>query len=59
MRQKVTSLLLGEQVRKRSNFETADSRPLCEILRDSWLVDEAFDAIRDTAAFQAVLEQLK
>ena len=57
--EKVTSLLLGEQVRKRSNFETADSRPLCEILRDSWLADEAFDAIRDSDAFQEILEQLK
>ena len=55
----VTSLLLGEQVRRRSDYETADSRPLREILRDSWLADEVFDAIRDTAAFQAVLEQLK
>ena len=57
--EKVTSLLLGDQVRKRSSFETADSRPLREILRDSWLADEAFDPIRDTAEFQAVLEQLK
>ena len=57
--EKVTSLLLGEQVRRRSDYETADSRPLREILRDSWLADEVFDAIRDTAAFQAVLEQLK
>ena len=57
--ERVTSLLLGEQVRRRSDYETADSRPLCEILRDSWLTDSAFDPIRNTAAFQAVLEQLK
>lgn len=57
--ERVTSLLFGEQVRKRSNFETADSRPLSEILRDSWLADKVFDSIRDSDAFQAVLEQLK
>ena len=57
--EKVTSLLLGEQVRRRSDYETADSRTLREILRDSWLADSVFDPIRDTASFQAVLEQLK
>lgn len=55
----VTSLLLGETLRRKTKFETADSRPLCEILRDSWLADKVFDAIRDTAAFKAILEQLK
>lgn len=54
-----TSLLLGETVRRKTDFETADSRPLREILRDSWLADKVFDAIRDTAAFQSILEQLK
>ena len=57
--EKVTSLLLGEQVRKRTDFETADSRPLREVLRDSWLTEQVFDPIRDTSAFKAILEQLK
>lgn len=57
--ERCASLLLGERVRKRSNFETADSRPLSEILRDSWLADKAFDAIRGSDAFKAILEQLK
>ena len=57
--ERCASLLLGERVRKRSNFETADSRPLSEILRDSWLADKVFDTIRDTAEFNAILEQLK
>ena len=54
-----TSLLLGETLRRKTDFETADSRPLREILRDSWLTDSVFDPIRNTADFQAVLEQLK
>ena len=57
--ERVTSLLLGEQVRKRIDFETADSRPLREILRDSWRADKALDAIRGSDAFKAILEQLK
>ena len=59
MEERVTSLLLGEQVRRRTDFETADSRPLREILRDAWLADAVFDPIRDSAAFQAVVEKLK
>ena len=57
--ERVTSLLLGEQVRRKADFETADSRPLHEILRDSWMEDNVFDSIRDSDAFQAILEQLK
>jgi len=53
------SLLLGERVNKRTDFETADSRPLHEILRDKWLAEKDFDAIRDTEEFKAILEQLK
>ena len=56
---KTDSLLLGERVEKKTDFETADSRPLREILRDSWLKETVFDPIRDTAAFQGVLEKLR
>lgn len=56
---KTTSFLLGERVRRKTDFETTDSRPLCEILRDSWLAEKDFDAIRDTEEFKAILEQLK
>ena len=56
---KTTSLLLGENVRKKTDFETTDSRPLREILRDSWLTEKEFDAIRDTKEFKGILEQLK
>ena len=53
------SFLLGETVCKKTEFETADSRPLREILRDSWLSDKAFDAIRETEEFKTVLQKLK
>ena len=56
---KAYSFLLGERVRKRTDFETADSRPLREILRDKWLSEKEFDVIRDTKEFKAILEQLK
>lgn len=55
---KTTSFLLGEKLYKKTNFETTDSRSLREILRDTWLADKAFDAIRDTKEFKEILEQL-
>ena len=56
---KTNSFLLGERVRKRTDFETADSRSFCERVRDVWLAEKGFDAIRDTEEFKAILEQLK
>jgi len=56
---KIVSFLLGEKIFKKINFETADSRQLREILRDSWLCDKIFDAVRDTSEFKAVVERLK
>ncbi len=56
---KTTSLLLGEKIRKKTDFDTADSRPLREILHDSWLTETTFDPIRDTEEFKSILEQLK
>ena len=55
---KTTSFLLGEKLYKKTNFETTDSRSLCEILRDAWLAEKEFDAIRDTKEFKDILEQL-
>ena len=55
---KTSSLLLGEQVRKRTDFETADSRPFRRRVREVWLAEKEFDAIRDTKEFKAILEQL-
>lgn len=56
---KTTSLLIGERTKKKTDFETTDSRPLHEILRDSWLAEKEFDAIRNTEEFKEILEQLK
>ena len=56
---KTNSLLLGERVCKRTDFETADSRPLRQRVREVWLAEKEFDAIRDTEGFKAILEQLK
>ncbi len=56
---KSTSILIGERTKNRSDFETTDSRPLHEIIRDKWLAEKEFDAIRDTEEFKAILEQLK
>ena len=56
---KTNSLLLGERVRKRTDFETADSRPFRQRVREVWLAEKEFDAIRDTKEFKAILEQLK
>ena len=41
----VSSLLLGEMIREKADFETADSRPLSEIMRDKWLAAEEFDGM--------------
>ena len=56
---KTNSLLLGERVCKRTDFETADSRPFRQRVREVWLAENEFDAIRDTEEFKAILEQLK
>ncbi len=56
---KTESLLLGEKMRKKTDFDTADSRPLCKILRDTWMGEKIFDGIRDTAEVKAILEKLR
>lgn len=52
------SLLLGQVIAKRMNFETADSRPLVEVMRDKWLAHEAFDSLRNTPEFQRIIAML-
>lgn len=56
--QKYNAVLVGEIIEKRTDFETADSRPLAEILRDKWLQDEEFDRVRNTDEFQSILNEL-
>lgn len=52
------SILLGKRTIEKDDFETADSRPLRVILRDSWLKSNAFDGIRDTDKFKDIIELL-
>lgn len=50
--QNYTSLLLGNTEEKAADFETSDTRPLCEIMRDRWLSNTVFDPYRDTEEFK-------
>ena len=57
-RQSFSCLLLGEIVQKRINFDTSDTRPLSEIMRDKWLAVPAFDEFREEEEFQEVVQSL-
>jgi transcriptional regulator with XRE-family HTH domain len=57
--EEIGSVLFGTNTTHRYEFDTADSRPLCEILRDKWLASEDFDTIRDDKRFIAVLDKIK
>lgn len=52
------SLLLGKKTYKRTDYDTADSRPLSIILRDSRLSDKAFDKIRNCDEFKEIINML-
>ena len=56
---KTTSLVIGERIKRKTDFETTDSRPMKEILRDSWLAAKEFDIIGNTDEFKAIIEKLK
>lgn len=52
------SILLRDISSKRIDFETADTRTLCEIMRDKWLSYPEFDDLRKTDAFKEILNIL-
>ncbi|MCH5197435.1 MAG: helix-turn-helix transcriptional regulator [Oscillospiraceae bacterium] len=54
-----SSLLLGERKNERSGFETSDTRPMREILRESWLFAREFDYIRSSSEFHDILQKLQ
>lgn len=54
-KQTFSSSLLGDFVTERTDFDTADTRPLCEIMRDKWLDLPAFDMLRGTDEFKELL----
>ncbi len=56
--QSYTSLLMGTVTDKRIEFETTDTRPLCEIVKEYWLEDEDLDSIRNTEKFRNIIESL-
>lgn len=56
--QEYESLLLGKVTEKRIDFETADTRPLSEIMRDNWLSHKDFDPLRNCAKFQEIIAML-
>ena len=51
---RISTLLLGEQTFRRSDHHTADDRPVCRILKDTWMAEQDFDVIRNTTAFQKI-----
>ncbi len=53
-----SNLLLGEVTIRKTDFETGDSRSLCEIVRDKWLASADFDSIRNTEAFRTIIGRL-
>lgn len=52
------SLLLGDIPWNRSDWDTADTRSCQEIMRDKWMATADFDEMRDTPAFQSLLDTL-
>lgn len=56
--QEYHSFLLGDRIVTRIDFETADTRPLAQIMREKWLTDEVFDFLRNTPEFQRIITML-
>ena len=54
----ITSLLLGEQIQRRVDYDTSDDRLLRIILRDTWLAASSFDSIRETEEFKSIIQAL-
>lgn len=56
--QTYSSTLLGKITTNRINFETADTRSLCEIMQEKWLSSSDFDNLRNTDEFKDILNKL-
>ncbi len=57
-KQEYTCLLFGTVTQKRTDFDTSDTRSLCEIVREKWLTNSDFDIIRNTAEFKNIVKML-
>ena len=56
--QSFSSLLLGTVELNKMDFETSDSRNHRDIMRESWLSNPDFDCVRNTDAFQQIINAL-
>lgn len=56
--QTYSAVLVGEITERITDFETADTRSLCEILRDKWLLHDEFDSVRDSDEFKEIIAML-
>ena len=54
----ISSLLLGETTVNKADYETSDTRPLTEIMRDKWVSSSAFDNLRNTVEFKEIINSL-
>lgn len=54
-----SSMLLGDMTDKKIDFETSDTRTLCEIMREKWLATPEFDKLRDTDEFGKIINMLR
>ncbi|MDD4773978.1 MAG: helix-turn-helix transcriptional regulator [Eubacteriales bacterium] len=52
------SVLMGDIMVKKTDFETDDNRSLREIMRDKWLASPDFDSVRDSREFQEIIRAL-
>lgn len=52
------SILLGDITVNKIDFETSDTRPLAEIMRDKWLLSSDFDKLRNTDSFKEIINVL-
>ncbi len=53
-----SSILLGDITDKKIDFETSDTRTLCEIMHDKWLPSPEFDQLRNTNEFKEIVNIL-
>ncbi len=54
-----SSILLGDVSARKLDFETSDTRTLCEIMRDKWLSAPEFDQLRNMETFQEIVKILR
>lgn len=58
-KQSFSSSLLGDITAERVDFETSDTRPLCEIMRNKWLTSPDFDRLRIVDGFKEIIDSLR